>query len=265
MPSITSTLGIGSGIDTKALVRELAANAREARAAQISAKESTNSARLSSLAILKSGIEQIAVNFADNAAAITDTSTSADIKKLARDFLAEFNQLRSALTEVTKGGTSATTAGALSGDAAARSISYALGRLPQKALATTGTYQTLSDIGIGVDRYGALALDNARFDTAMTAQPVEVKNLLTGVAGLRLALRALDDQTTGPDAALTTETLRYERVATNIAKERARMEDDNLRLIERLTKSFSGMDQQVAKLNAVKSYIEQQVAAWNSK
>jgi flagellar hook-associated protein 2 len=264
MTSIVNALGVGSGIDTKALIGELASNARQLRDAKITAKENANIAKISALATLKLGIEQVAFDFAESASAITVTSTPADLKKLVQNFIKDFNQLRSTLTDFTKGGSPTIAAGALSGDAAGRALGSTFGRLPQTPLAASGTYVTLSDIGISVSRYGTLELNSAKFDSAIAANPEEVKSVLTGASGLRLALRNLDDQTTGPDGPLTVASSRYERIATGIARERAHMDDETSRMVDRLTRSFSGMDRQVAKLNAVKSYIEQQIAAWNS-
>lgn len=260
LSSIASGLGIGSGIDTRALVAELAANARNARELQIGTRERTNSARISAIATLKEGLAALSSDYAESAA----TTVAADLKKLASSFVSGFNLLRASLTDATRPGSSIAAGGALAGDPAARALSYEFNRLPQTALATTGTYTTLSDIGIGVSRTGALTLDNARFDAALTAQPAEVAALLTGSTGLSMTLRDVSFRMAAIDGPLAVAAARYERVATRIATDRERMETDNARLVDRLTKSFGGMDRRVAQLKAVQSYVEQQVAAWNS-
>jgi flagellar hook-associated protein 2 len=260
LTSIASGLGIGSGIDTKALVADLAANARGARETQIVAKERSNGSRISAVATLKAGLEALVEDYAESAG----TTLPADLKKLATSFVSGLNLLRTSLTESMRAGSATLAAGALAGDSAARALSYELNRLPQTQLATTGTFQTLSDIGIGVSRTGALAIDTVKLDAALAAQPAEVASLLTATTGLSKALKEIDDRMTSINGALSTAAVRYERVAKAVAKERERMETDNTRLIDRLTKSFSGMDQQVARLKAVQSYVEQQVAAWNS-
>lgn len=261
MVSIASSLGIGSGIDTKALVSDLAANARGLRETQIVSRERGNGARISAVAQLTAGLESLATNYADSAS----STASGDLKKLVQSFVSGFNQLRGELSDDVRVGTQTAAAGPLSGDAAGRALGYALGRLPQKQLAASGTYRTLSDIGVGVTRTGALALDSAKFDAALATQPAEVTALLTGTTGLSDALKELSVSMSAPGGALGSAALRYDRIGKGIAKDRVRMEDDNAKLTDRLTKSFSGMDKQVAQLNAVKSYIEQQVAAWKSK
>ena len=260
LTSIASSLGIGSGINTRSLVADLAASAREAREFSIVAKERTNGARISATAQLKDGLASLVADYAESASGVD----AAGLKKLANAFLSGFNALQGSLNDAMRGGSVLVSAGALSGDSAARAVQSEFRRLPQTELVATGTYKTLSDIGIGVSRTGALTLDTVKFEAAVTAAPTEVSALLVGTTGLSSALGAMKDRLTQTNGALGIASSRYERIGTAIAKERVRMEDENARLIDRLTKSFGGMDRQVAQLKAVQSYVEQQVAAWNS-
>ncbi len=258
--SIASSLGIGSGINTRTLVNDLAAAAREGREFQIITKERANGARISAVAQLREGLASLASDYTESAAGVEP----AGLKKLANAFVTGFNTLQSSLNDAMRGGSALAAAGALTGDSAARAVQNEFRRLPQAELAATGTYRTLSDIGIGVSRTGALTLDNVKFDAALANAPAEVSALLVSTTGLSKALGEMKTRLTGANAPLTTASSRYERIGTAIAKERVRMEDDNARLVDRLTKSFAGMDQRMAKLKAVQSYVEQQVAAWNS-
>jgi flagellar hook-associated protein 2 len=260
MVTIANSLGIGSGVDTRALVRDLAAAAREGRETQIIAKERANGARISAISQLKVGLASLATDFAESAVGVE----TAGLKKLANAFISGFNNLQSSLNEAMRGGSVLVVAGALTGDSAARAVQSEFRRLPLTELTTVGTYKSLSDIGIGVSRSGSLTLDAAKFDAAVTAAPAEVSALLVSTTGLSSALTAMKDRLTVGSGVLATASSRYERLGTSIAKERVRMEDDNARLVDRLTKSFSGMDRRVAQLKAVQSYVEQQVAAWNS-
>lgn len=259
--SIASSLGIGSGINTKTLVADLAASAREGREYSIIVKERANGARISAVASLKDGLASLVTDYADSASGVD----AAGLKKLANAFVSGFNALQGSLNDAMRGGSVLVSAGALSGDSAARAVQSEFRRLPQVELAATGTYRTLSDIGIGVSRTGALTIDTAKFDAAVTAAPTEVSALLVSTTGLSSALGTMKDRLTTGTGALAIASSRYERIGTAIAKERVRMEDENARLIDRLTKSFGGMDRKVAQLKAVQSYVEQQVAAWNSQ
>jgi flagellar hook-associated protein 2 len=261
LTSIASSLGIGSGINTRTLVADLAAAAREGREFSIIAKERSNGARISATSQLKDGLASLVADYADSASGVD----AAGLKKLANAFVSGFNALQGSLNDAMRGGSVLVSAGALSGDSAGRAVQTEFRRLPQVELATTGTYKTLSDIGIGVSRTGALTLDTVKFDAAVTAAPTEVSALLVSTTGLSSALGAMKDRLTLGTGALAMASSRYERIGTAIAKERVRMEDENARLIDRLTKSFGGMDRKVAQLKAVQSYVEQQVAAWNAQ
>lgn len=260
LTSIASSLGIGSGINTRALVADLAASAREGREFSIVAKERSNGARISAVAQLKDGLAALVSDYTESASGVD----AAGLKKLANAFLSGFNALQGSLNDAMRGGSALVSAGALTGDSAARAVQAEFRLLPQAELATTGTYKTLSDIGIGVSRTGALTLDTVKFDAAVTAAPTEVSALLVSTTGLSSALGAMKDRLTLGSGVLAIASSRYERIGTAIAKERVRMEDENARLVDRLTKSFGGMDRRVAQLKAVQSYVEQQVAAWNS-
>ncbi len=260
MTSIASSLGIGSGINTRSLVSDLAAAAREGRETQIITKERSNGARISAIAQLKAGLASLATDFTESAVGVE----TAGLKKLANAFISGFNSLQSSLSDAMRGGSVLVSAGVLTGDSAARAVQSEFRRLPLTELVTAGTYKSLSDIGIGVSRSGALTLDTAKFDAAVTAAPAEVSALLVSTTGLSKALGDMKTRLTQADSPLAIASSRYERLGTTIAKERVRMEDENARLIDRLTKSFSGMDRRVAQLKAVQSYVEQQVAAWNS-
>jgi flagellar hook-associated protein 2 len=259
--SIASSLGIGSGINTKTLVAELAANAREAREFTIVAKERSNGARISAVASLKDGLASLLSDYKDSASGVD----LAGMKKLANAFVSGFNVLQGSLADAMRGGSVLVSAGALTGDSAARAVQAEFRRLPQSELVATGTYKSLSDIGIGISRTGSLTIDTAKFDAAVAAAPAEVSALLISPTGLSATLGAMKDRLTLGNGALSIAASRYERIGTAIAKERIRMEDDNARLIDRLTKSFGGMDRRVAQLKAVQSYVEQQVAAWNAQ
>lgn len=56
MTSIASTLGIGSGIDTKSLIDQLATAAKEPKEKVIAARETANTAKVSALATVSNGI-----------------------------------------------------------------------------------------------------------------------------------------------------------------------------------------------------------------
>ncbi|MDB5701145.1 MAG: hypothetical protein JWL66_1344 [Sphingomonadales bacterium] len=255
MTSILSALGAGAGVDSKALVAELAASARENRDKMLLAKTTSNTAKISALASIGSALTEFATAF-DIDAQDETVSTA----KLLNEFVAGFNQVRGLIAGAVVPGAS----GALQGDPGLRAAAVALSRLPLEHLAGGATAQSLNDLGIATNRDGTLRIDRARLTAAIVADPMGVRAMLTAAGGLDTGLTAVRDMVTAKGGALDTSTARYTRIATGLAVEQARIEADNTRLIDRLTRSFSQMDRQVAMIKASQSYLTQQIAAWNS-
>ncbi|MDB5713229.1 MAG: hypothetical protein JWO15_626 [Sphingomonadales bacterium] len=252
MTSILSALGAGAGVDSKALVAELAASARENRDKTLLAKTVSNTAKISALASIGSALTEFATAF-DIDAQDETVSTA----KLLNEFVAGFNQVRGLIA-------GALVPGTLQGDAGLRAAASALSRLPLAPLTGGATARSLNDLGIATNRDGTLRIDRAKLNAAIAADPVGVRAMLTAAGGLDTGLTAVRDMVTAKGGALDSSTARYTRVATGLAKEQARIESDSTRLIDRLTLSFSQMDRQVAMIKASQSYLTQQIAAWNS-
>ena len=68
MASIVSTLGVGSGIDTKALIDQLVTAEREARAKPLTARSEALTARISALGQVKSALQGISASLASRVA-----------------------------------------------------------------------------------------------------------------------------------------------------------------------------------------------------
>jgi flagellar hook-associated protein 2 len=259
MTSVLTALGAGAGIDSKALVAELAAAAREGRDKVLAAKTTGNTAKISALASIGSALTEFAAAF-DMDAQDETISTA----KLVNEFVIGFNQLRGMIVAATASGATPSVSGALLGDPGLRAAASKLAQLPLKALAGGATARSLNDLGIATNRDGTLSIDRTKLTAAIAADPVGVRAMLTSIGGLDMGLTAVRDAVVAKGGSLDTSTARYTRTAAVLAVQQARIETDNTKLIERLTKSFSQMDRQVALIKASQSYLTQQIAAWNS-
>lgn len=65
MTSIAQTLGVGSGIDTVQLVKDLSAASRDPKVAVLDTRQSNNQAKISAVAQARSDLENFATTFAD--------------------------------------------------------------------------------------------------------------------------------------------------------------------------------------------------------
>ncbi|WP_293880909.1 flagellar filament capping protein FliD [Sphingomonas sp.] len=259
MTSITDALGAGAGIDSKALIVELAAAAREGRDKALTAKTTSNTAKISALASIGSALTEFATAFDIDAQDATISTA-----KLVNEFVSGFNQVRTMIASATARGATTASSGALLGDNGLRAATSALAKLPLRALAGGATAQSLNDLGIATNRDGTLRVDRVKLNAAIAADPVGVRAMLTSGGGLDSGLTAVRDLVMAKGGPLDASTMRYTRVATTLAVQQARIESDNTKLIDRLTLSFGQMDRRVALIKASQSYLTQQIAAWNS-
>jgi flagellar hook-associated protein 2 len=259
MTSILTALNAGAGIDSKAVVTELAAAARAGRDKILLASTTSNTARISTLASISASLTEFATAFDIDAQ--DDTISTA---KLVNEFVAGFNQIRAMITTAVTPGATPDTSGALLGDAGLRTAASILSQLPLKALPGGATAQSLNDLGISTNRDGSLSINRVKLNTAIAADPVGVRAMLNGTGGLNVGLSAVRDVVTAKGGALDQSTVRYTRIATTLAARQAKVETDNSKLIDRLTLSFSQMDRQVALIKASQAYLTQQIAAWNN-
>jgi flagellar hook-associated protein 2 len=257
--SVLTALGVGAGIDSKALVAELAAAARESRDKVLAAKTVSNAAKISALASFGSALSEFAAAYDFDAQ--DETISTA---KLLNEFVVGFNQMRGMIAVAIAPGAGSGAAGALLGDAGLRAAASKLAQLPGTVLAGGATSRSLNDLGIVTNRDGSLRVDRVKLTAAIAADPDGVRAMLTGASGLGTALTAVRDLVMAKGGAIDASTTRYTRTATVLAVQQARVETDNAKLVERLTKSFSQMDRQVALIKASQAYLTQQIAAWNS-
>lgn len=259
MTSILTALNAGAGIDSKAVVAELAAAARAGRDKVLLATTTNNTAKISALASIGASLTEFATAFAIDTQ--DDTISTA---KLVNEFVTGFNQIRAMVTSAVARGATPGASGALLGDAGLRAAAAKLAQLPQRALPGGATAQSLNDLGISSNRDGTLSINRVKLNAAIAADPVGVRAMLTGTNGLDAGLTAVQSVVTAKGGSLDQSTIRYTRIATTLAVQKAKVETDNTKLIDRLTMSFSQMDRQVALIKASQAYLTQQIAAWNN-
>lgn len=107
---------------------------------------------------------------------VTTAQTAAD------QFVKNFNVLAQQISLLTSYDATTKQAGPLNGDTTARNIQSSLrNMLNQSLTGISGTYTTLSSIGISFQKDGTLALDTSKFQTAIKADPNAVAALFAQV------------------------------------------------------------------------------------
>lgn len=118
------------------------------------------------------GVKIDLASAAPNTTVTIGSSQPADaIKQAVGDFVAAFNEMKTALGAMTG------TNGTLRSDAGLRTLVQRLGALPSTKLtyATDGSPTTLAEIGVSTNRDGTLTLNSGKLAAAMTANPTAIE------------------------------------------------------------------------------------------
>ena len=263
MVDILTAFGVGSGIDTTKLVSDLVAASRSGRDATIASKTTTNTARLTTISTLSSGLSDLATSAKDRLETIADT----DLAQFVRDLVATVNVIRDEVNTATRAGAAGADAGPLVSDPGTRTLARDLSQLAGKAVVSSGTYQRLSDLGVSTGRDGKLSIDETKLRAAIANDPTAVRAVLGAgntSTGLAASLKSLYDKTAGTNGGLKVAQSRYQRVAQTLSDDKAKLEEQMAKLSERLTKTYSAMDRQVASIKASQEYLKQQIAVWTN-
>jgi flagellar hook-associated protein 2 len=195
---------------------------------------------------------------------------TAGLSDLLKEFVDAYNTLMKALNTATATGADSSSAGVLNGVTGVRDMKRQLGAITSTQLASTGTFKTLSDIGVSTNRDGTLSLDTVRLAAAMEADPQGVTNMVnpkvstTGNPGLSTLMDTVRDNIVKDDGPLKSAQTRYETEAKNFTKQLEDLDERMANYEAHLTTLYSAMETRLSALKATQSYLEQQVEVWNN-
>lgn len=136
--------------------------------------------------------------------AVTVSKDSSVVKTKIQSFLTAYNDLRSYISTNTKYDPVTKYTGPLMGEMAVNTVSQGLVSLIGNAVTgLTGTYTSLSRVGITIQKDGSLAMNETKMDAAMGADFQGVvdlfsKNLTTSTEGVAYKIQAKIDQWMSP-------------------------------------------------------------------
>ena len=208
--------------------------------------------------------------------AVAPSSTSAQVEVAANKgvltaavtkFVAAYNKVNDMITELTKFEPASKATGMLQGDSTAIGLQNALSGILQST--TSGSaYSRLADIGITQQLGGDLEVDSAKLNTAL-ANGDEVKKLFkndngnTLTNGVAMKFSKFASGLLATDGLFTSKDASLKRALVSNAKEQASVNAKAALVEKNLTRRYSALDLQLSSLNALSSYVTQQVAQWN--
>ena len=201
--------------------------------------------------------------------AVTNDRTA--VRDAVQKFADSYNALAREIATQTRYDATSKIGGPLQGDSAVGTLLTRLRGVINTPSSATPDLQRLSDIGLQLQRDGTLSVNAARLDSAMgdlTRLRKAFSNIDTATPandGFMRRMSALATDLLGTAGALTTRTDGLRLQVTRNQQQQARYEDRVERYRERLVKQFSAMDSNLSRLNALQSYVTQQITAIQAK
>ncbi|MBL8287154.1 MAG: flagellar filament capping protein FliD [Rubrivivax sp.] len=215
-------------------------------------------------------VDGLTLRLRGNSATAVDVDVSPDrdgITTAVKNLASAYSDLATYIHEQTKYDPTSKVGGPLQGDSAVGTV---LSRLRGVLNATSGasaTFSRLSDMGLELQRDGTLSVDGTRLDKALSNLDAMKKAftntdaLVAANEGFARRFSALTGELLAVDGSLTTRTEGLRKLITQNSEKQTRLEERVGRFQERLTQQFTAMDSNLARLNALNSYVTQQLAA----
>lgn len=195
---------------------------------------------------------------------------TAGLSDLLKEFVDAYNTLIQALNTATAAGTDSSTAGVLNGVSGVRDMKRQLAGITSTQLSATGTFKTLTDIGVSTNRDGTLSLDTDRLAAAMESDPEGVTNMVnpkvstTANPGLSALMDTVRDNIEKDDGPLKSAQKSYDALAGEFTKQLEKLDTQMANYQEHLTSVYAAMETRLSALKATQSYLEQQIEVWNN-
>lgn len=196
---------------------------------------------------------------------------TAAITKAMQSFVSAYNTLNDTLNEATKYDATTNTAGPMQGDSVVTGLGNAMRRLVGSVLNTGSTYTRVADVGLTAGLGGNLSLDTSKFSAAMAADLSNVQTLFTAYNGsdakngFGVRVKDFANGLLASTGTVKGKSNAIQKALDNNTAEQTRVNDKASLFEARLKKQYSALDSKMAQLNALNSYVAQQVTTWNKQ
>jgi flagellar hook-associated protein 2 len=182
------------------------------------------------------------------------------IKSSIEDFVNAYNSFYEEFKKLTDSGVNGGTEGALASDYATTQLNSTLrSQLSQAVSGVTGSFDTLSSVGVQFQSDGTLKLDSALLDDALASDSAGVAELFSSADGYGTRLYDAVSSMVGADGTITSRVDGYEDRISSIEEKQLQMEARLNTYETRLRKSFGALDVMISNLNSTSSYLSQQL------
>ncbi len=199
---------------------------------------------------------------------VTVAADTASIKTAVTDFVTAFNTLASFIGTQTAYNADNKTGGAMQGDQATLALQHQLRSVINEGSSASSTWSRLSEIGLTLKTDGTLDTNSTKLDNALGKLP-DLKKLMAndGVSsadsGFVRRFKNLADAALGSEGVFA---VRSASISTSVSRNGKSQEAMQKRLDHtqaRLQAQYSALDTKMASLNALSSYMTQQITQSN--
>ena len=188
------------------------------------------------------------------------------VKKNIQALIDSFNALNSTLANATKYSGDTKSSAPLQGDSTAVGVQNSLRSLFRSEMPGL-PFTRLSDVGISFQRDGSLGVDSKKFENAL-ANSTAMKSLFkdsTGTENIGFAknIESFIKKTLDTDGRVAVRAEALQSAIKRNQQDQERVNERADRAQARLFKVYNSMDSKVGSLNALNSYVSQQLAAMN--
>lgn len=196
---------------------------------------------------------------------LTVNKDSASAQTAIESFVKAYNDLSKQLHDATTYNASTKQASVLTGDSGARSLQTALREMIGYSRATPGSsFNTLSDLGVALQRDGSLVFNSAKFSAAMSSSTTNVGDLLsstsTSTPGIAVRMTAVLDGILSNTGILASRAEGINRSIADVGRQRETLSRRLVQIEQRYRKQFSSLDSLVASMQKTSQYLTQQLA-----
>jgi len=187
---------------------------------------------------------------------------NAGIRDKVGRFVSAYNVMANQVAKLRAYNPETKVAGPLLGDAMLRGIESQVSRLISDPVTGLGTspYSTLASLGITRDASGALKLDNAKFDAAISKDPNAASRLFTADNGITVRMGAYIDARLADTGELAARDVTMKARGKDIDSQKAKLDARMAAFQARYQKQFSALDTLLTQMQQTSSYLTQQLA-----
>ena len=284
MATITAS-GLGSTLDVNGIVSQLMAIERQP-VKKLDLREAGYQSRLSAYGTLKGGIAALrdatrtliaATNLqtvkdtppdaplpASSAAGVTVARDTSSLKSGLEAFVKAYNEVAKPLHDLSVYDVASGKAAVLQSDTAVRAIQGQMRNTiaaSQASSGFSGSFKSLSQIGVAFQKDGSLAIDATKLQSAIDSSAVDVASIVATTGGKLKTLLDSQLSASGPLASKTDGVnLSIKLLNTQRTKLNARLADTE----QRYRKQYAALDALLGSMKATSDSLTQQLAGLSS-